>query len=231
MARLLSLPDGIGIAAITPINGPGARSSGRNTSVTGQETTFAAPTDRVEFELVFAPATDARARAQRGAVISLMSGANAMRIPLIDPDRRKFPDLYSVPFSNGATFFNGVKFAPSPRLIRTQTSPAGSSIVKLVGSEAGAQDLEVGEQIGFVDHYGWYMVLGKVPGSGSNYYVWPRLRKALTTNDYCTLRPVIVAKTMPGGFALGRGQLTTEGQSVQLVEVLDSEVRAYFRDM
>ena len=230
MTRLLSLPVGVGVGAISLINGPGARSSGRNTAVTGRETTFASPSDRVEFELSFAPTVKDRARSQRGAMLSLMSGANAMRIPLIDPDRRVFADLTSTTFSDGSTFSNGSTFSAGTPLVPTQPVAKGSNIMKLVGSAYGAQDLTFGEIVGFVGHFGWYWVLGNVPGSKSNYFIWPRLRKAVTASDYCTLQPVIVARTMPGGFSIARGPLSTEGQSVQLFEVLDEEVDAYYRD-
>jgi hypothetical protein len=75
-------------------------------------------------------------------------------------------------------------------------------------------------------HLGLYIVT-QVHEPG-RYRIWPPLRKAITTDDFATLNPVLVMRLEgEAGAPMPRGAASASGLSVTLVEVEDPDVRAY----
>jgi hypothetical protein len=67
--------------------------------------------------------------------------------------------------------------------------------------------------------------------STGKYRIWPRLRKAITATDYATLTPTLAMRPLgQSAITMKRGLVSTEGQSITLVEVFDYDVREYFGD-
>ena len=81
----------------------------------------------------------------------------------------------------------------------------------------------------FPDHLGLYVVTEVI--AAGQYRVWPPLRKAVSTNDYATLYPVMAMRLESENSAnLPRDARNTSGASMTLVEVFEYDVDTYFGD-
>lgn len=237
MARLLTWPHGLwGIDSVTPVSGPAARNSGANTAMDGAEQTFEGIGDIVALELGLS-AKNGRvgARFERGIITGLHNGANAMRLQFNDPDIMTPAEAGIVgafeeqDWSNGEPWSNGEGWAPSyPVVPVTAPAAADSGTIRLSGQYWG-HSLNLGDYLGFFPfHFGLYMVTEVIaPGQ---YRIWPRLRKALTTDDFATLHPTLVMRPVAQTRAPARDLVKTSGGSLTLVEVIDPYVRQYFTD-
>jgi hypothetical protein len=91
-------------------------------------------------------------------------------------------------------------------------------------------NLGEGDYIGFGPVYFGLHLITQVYSDG-HYKVWPPIRKNLTTNDWATLNPVMAMRLeSEDAGPIGRGNVWAEGLSATFVEVLDADVRAYFKD-
>ena len=230
--RLLSFPE-LQATAVTPISGPNARNSGANTASDGGEQTFDTLGDVVAVRVAFPPRIGAGARRERGAMTALLSGANALRFDCPDPDRMSVVEAGgstngALNWTDGNSWSDGTQWqAGYPEVAVAIAAALDDGIVNLADQYWG-YNLGYGDVIGFTPfHFGRYMVT-EVLDEGE-YRIWPRLRKAITTATFATLRPV--AAMRPAGrdaVSLGRGLSSTEGQGVTLVEVFDYYVRDYY---
>lgn len=236
MARLLTWPHGLwGIDDVKPINGPNARSSGSTTAQDGSEQTRSGIGDVVALELRLSAKNGLiGARLQRGLMLGLHSGANAMRLQFNDPDIMTPAEAGIVgafaeqDWSNGQPWSNGEGWAPSYPVVPVAASAAVDTGVVTLANEFWGYTLGLGDYIGFFPfHFGLYCVTEVI--DEGQYRVWPRLRKALTTDDYATLHPTLVMQAIGPTPAPGR-DLSATGGSLTLKEVIDPYVRSYFTD-
>jgi hypothetical protein len=234
MARLITFPDGLWQTSVTWTNGPNVRNSGSNTAQDGSEQTFEGIGDLVSLQLDMQPIQGQPARRERGTLTALMGGANAMRWTFVDADRMSLeeaglePPFQQQPWSNGLRWTSKRGWRPAPPIVHLAAPAAvGDGIISLT-DEWWGWELGLGDYIGFFPfHFGLYMIT-EVQGLGV-YRIWPRLRKAVTPNDYASLTATLVMRpTSRDAYNLKRDAATTSGQSVSLVEVLDNYARDYF---
>lgn len=241
MARLISLDDA-GITAFAPISGPMARNSGSNTAQDGSEQVFEGVGDVVALGVEFNHKRGAGAREQRGRMFGAHGGANAFRLTLFDPDMISpaeagldVPDhvgwtgLADLPWGNGHDWSSGCGWALSAPTVPVAAPAAYDGGIVRLGDAFWGHTLPLGSYFGFFPfHFGLYCVTEVLePGA---YRIWPRLRKALTTDDFATLHPVIVVRPRPGVLPPRRGLSVTDQFSAELVEVIDPYVRKQFAD-
>lgn len=222
------------IAEVTWLSGPNVRGSGANTAMDGTEQTFGTVGDVVSFRLDFAVRQDMAARRSRGFLTALGGGANAFRFTYVDADRMAFEEGgLTGPFepqswSNGEFWANATPWRVNfPTIAVAAAAVKDAGIVKLSSAFWGHR-LGIGDFIGFFPfHFGLYMVTEVItPGE---YRIWPRLRKAITSNDFCTLSPTLVMKaSSPEVASWKRNAEVTSGMSLSLSEVIDPYVRAYY---
>lgn len=231
--RLVSPPVGIGVVSIEPLSGPRTVGAGQSQSIGGFVQTVAAPFGLWRFQFSFRPMRDSDFRRYRGWITSLHGGANATRWDFYDPDMLKRKDIGLEPSSgdlwaDGEPWANGVSWsATMPNVSLAEPAAFNASEVALSDVFWGHQ-LQVGDYLGFFPLYlGLHMVTEEL-GDG-RYRIWPPLRKALTTEDFATLHPVL-AMRLEGEEAAtaGRGLQVAEGLTVTMVETLDYDVREYF---
>lgn len=232
MPRLLPDPQ-FTISELEWLTGPNARNSGSTTAMDGSEQTFSSYGDGVAFRVTLRIAQGVLARRQRGYLTAL-PGGNAFRFKYIDGDIMKPVEAGIVgpygsqAWSNGEPWSNGLGWAPSYPVVPVTASAAfDMGIVKLSDAYWGHR-LGMGDHIGFMPfHFGLYTVTEVI--DDGEYRIWPRLRKALTTDDFCTLHPTLVVKPMNRESATWtRNPSYQEGASLSLVEVHDYYVRDYY---
>lgn len=235
-ARLLSFPIGLPITKIEPLSGPRTVQSGSTQSVGGFVQTVASPFGMLKFRMNFGPMRGVEARRYRGWITALHGGANATRVPWLDGDNLSDAEAGIVggmspkQWSNGMPWSNGQYWSGSyPIVPIAQQSAIGDTVIHLQDEFWGAS-LGYGDQIGFTPfHFGLYMVTEVI--DAGIYRIWPPLRKALTTDDFATLRPVLAMRLESEDSAsAARGPAFIDNASVTLVEVLDYDVRDYWTD-
>lgn len=234
MARLLSYPVGLGITDLKMLSGPQAVGSGMSQSLSGSEQTFGSPFGAVKFSLTFQPMQGRLERHHRGWITALNGGANATRYTFIDGARRS-PDEAAIsgPFegqawSNGLPWSNGKNWGASyPSVAVAGLVALGGTVVPL-SPEFWGHDLDIGDYVGFFPLYFGMHIVTEVLAPG-RYRVWPPLRKALTTSDFCTLTPTLAVKLTGGDVAtLGRDASAASGLTAEFTEVFDYDVKSYF---
>jgi len=226
MARLLDWPSEVGIRGMTPLSGPRAVGAASSESLAGYVQTVAAPFGLWRWQLTIPPLKGEAYRRYRGMVLALHGGANAVRVQFYDPDG--IHRYQYVPFSSGVPWFNGATFASlaeTPAI--AEAAAVDTSEVKLADEFWGHQ-LGMGDGIGFTPlHFGLYWVTEVI--AAGHYRVWPPLRKAITTDDYATLLPVMAMRLQGEGAAPLSRELETAGQtSITMIEVDHRDVIEYF---
>lgn len=235
MARLLNWPVGLGFVSMSRLAGPRVRGEATE-SIGGAVQTTASVFGVQEWQFEMPAMQGQAARAWRGLVTALHGGANAVRVPFWDLDRRlpieagttTTGDYAVVPWSNDEPFSNGQGWRSDyPSVTVAAAAAKDTSIIQLTGG-FWSQTLGMGERIGFGPlHFGVYEVTEVI--SPGTYRVWPILRKALSVGDLATLKPVM-AMRLKGLNAANdfRGLDAATGLSITLVEVPDDVVRRAF---
>lgn len=244
MVRLLSPPRDLPITSVEPLSGPRSVKSGATSSVGGFVQNVASPFGLWRLQITFAAMRKTIFRRYRGWVSALHGGANATRWDYWDPDmmspRETGIDVppridwvttgHAKNWSNGAPWSNGQGWQMTPPTVSVAASAAKDDTVISLGSTFWGHGLDIGDYLGFLPfHLGLYVVTEVIePGT---YRIWPPLRKAITPNDFATLRPTLAMRLESEEAAsAGRGLVVAEGLSVTLMEVLDYDVRDYFAD-
>lgn len=244
MARLLSPPVDLPVVSVEPLSGPRAVNAGVSTTVGNFVQTVSSPFALWRWQVSFAAMHQALFRRYRGWVTALHGGANATRWDFWDPDmmspretgidvspRARWTDTgHEQNWSNGLPWSNGQGWQMTPPTVSVAASAAKDDTVISLGSTFWGHGLDVGDYLGFFPfHLGLYLVTEVIdPGT---YRIWPPLRKAITPDDFATLRPTLAMRLESEEAAsAGRGLVVAEGLSVTLVEVLDYDVRDYFAD-
>lgn len=240
MPRLLSDSDGFaGVTGFSWLSGPNARNSGSTTAMDGSEQTFDAYGDVVALEFTLNVKRDVAARRQAG-VLTALRGGNAMRLRFFDPDMMKpyeaginvserydWTNLPTENWSNGMPWSNGAGWALSAPVVPVAASAGFDTGIVRLGSAFWGHQLGLGDIVGFFPfHFGIYTVTEVI--DDGEYRIWPRLRKALTSEDFCTLHPTIVMRPVMNTLPPGRGLAHTDAATVSLVEVTDYYVRDYY---
>lgn len=235
MARLLNWPVGLKTIAREPLSGPRVVSGGSTTSIDNFSQTFAAPFGLWRFRFSLPPMRGELARRYRGWITALHGGANATRVTLCDWDglskaQRGISGELNQPWSNGAPWSNGQPWHDyAPIVAVTAPSALDEDVVHLADTAWG-HALDFGDQLGFSPfHLGLYMVTEVFqPGT---YRIWPPLRKAITTDDFATLKPVLAMRLESEDAATAaRGAAFIGNATVTMVEVHDYDVRDYWTD-
>lgn len=240
MARLLDWVGGLRLVGIQRLSGPRAVGAAASESVTGRVQTVASVFGVWRYQLSIGLMRDGLLRKYRGLVTALHGGANAVRVPFVDPDVMSWQEAgvnlpcwapEAVPFDNGQNFDNGRPWQLSrPDVAVAAQSTKGATIIHMVDEHWG-HGLQGGEWIGFYPfHFGKYEIT-QVFDEPGRYRIWPPLRKAVGAGDYATLHPVMAMRLDGEGAAtVGRGAVVAEGMTMTLIEVEDADVRDYFAD-
>lgn len=242
MARLLSWPAGVRYISLEPLSGPRTIGAGSSESISGFAQTVASPFGLWRWRFGFPLLKGEAFRRYRGVVAALHGGANALRVPIYDPDKPTNANALGAGNVNGVQW-TGVAgdsswFVPStgvPWAHSTPTVPLVNALavgdVNIVLPETyWGHTLNVGDYISFGPVYFGLHVITQVYSDG-NYKIWPPVRKALTVNDWATLDPIVAMRLeSEEAGSTARGQWYSEGTTLTLVEVEDADVRAYFAD-
>lgn len=237
MARLLDWP-GFRVVAWQPLSGPRTVGASSNESVTGFVQTVSSAFGGWRWQLTLEPLKGRSFRLYRGMVAALNGGANAVRVPFCDPDGLSWADagmnITAEEIREGTPWFSGLPWANSenwgasrPWVTIAADAAEGDSIVNLA-DEFWGHTLIGGEWIGFSPlHFGLYVITEVL--SAGQYRIWPPLRKAIDTDGYATLRPVMAMRLEAENSATAsRGAVRADAPTLTLVEVQDADVRDYF---
>lgn len=244
MARLLDWPTGLRLTSYQRLTGPRSVGAASTESIEGFVQTVSSPFGVWRYQLSLESMRRAKHRLYRRMVTALHGGANAVRVPFCDPDGLSFAEagvdispseiINGVPFENGLPFSNGANWSVSrPPVAVAEDAAVGDTEIVLENQHWG-HTIEAG-WIGFFPlHFGKYEITEVIePG---RYRIWPPLRAALDAvvddvGSYSTLYPVL-AMRLEGESAgtVQRGVGLSEGNSLTLIEVEDSDARAYFAD-
>lgn len=235
MARLVSWPVGLSANAREPLSGPRAVSGGSTNSIGNFTQTFASPFALWRIRFSFPPMRGQLARRYRGWITSLHGGANATRVPLCDWDglskaQRGVSGELQQSWSNGEPWGNGQSWQGYAPIVAVSAAASLDDDTVSLADTSWGHGLDIGDQIGFTPlHFGVYMVTEVI--NDGEYRIWPPLRKALTTDDFATLRPTIAMRLESEDAAsANRNAAFIENASVTLVEALDADVRTYWVD-
>lgn len=235
MPRLLSWNAPVQMSRVTWLDGPAVISATGGSTVGGFHQVVTGVGDLVSFRLALGPKEGMLARRERGVLTALHNGANAARLTFHDGDGLSpkeagiVGDFVGQPWSNGMPWSNGKLWRPGYPVVKLAAdAQRDDSVVKISDSFWG-HHLGMGDFLSFMPFYfGMHIVIQVIkPGQ---YRLWPRLRKAFTTADCATLSPVMAVRVRPGSVTLSRAANQTEGQSVDLIEVPDYDVRDYYLD-
>jgi len=229
MARLLAMPCLPARTEVEPISGPNARNSGANTVADGSEQTFDHVGDVVALRLPTNALEGRQARRERGWMTAFLGGANATRIDFLDADRMTTAEaggIVSGAWTEGA-WTEGAWGEWLPRVPLAVAASFNAGTIRLTDRDWG-HALGIGDYVGFEPfHFGLYAITAVIaPG---HYRIWPRLRKALTADDFATLTPVLAMRPI-APVRQTRGLAFTEPATIDLVEVFDYHARAHFGD-
>lgn len=236
MGRLVSWPDGLRANFREPLSGPRAVGASITQAASGFMQTSGAAFGLWRWRFQFPPIRMQMFRRYRGWVTSLHGGANATRVPFCDWDGLTTADAgVDAPnwkgnqtWGNGHPWGNGRPWGGgTPSVALASSADRGAFVVRLTDPFWGHR-LGVGDLFGiFPFHFGLYMVT-EVIGPGE-YRIWPPLRKAVTPEDFATLRPTLAMRLeSEDGANAPRSASFAEGLSVTLIETLDYDVRDYF---
>lgn len=238
MARLINWPNGLRANFREPLSGPRTVNAGVTTSVGNFVQTTGSPFGLWRWRFSFPPIRGQLFRRYRGWVTALHGGANATRVPFCDWDGLTAQQAGTTlqnykggqPWGNDMPWSNGHNWSNTPPIVPVASTAARDDTVISLGPAYWGHALDYGDLFGFMPFsFGLHMVTEVIePGQ---YRVWPPLRKAITTDDYATLRPVLAMRLESEDAANApRGAAFADGLSVTLVEVPDYTARQWFAD-
>ncbi len=110
MARLIPWASGIRYASLAPLSGPRSIGSGGSQTIGGYTQTVASPFGLWRWQFGFAPLRGAGLRRYRGMIAALHGGANAVRVPIYDPDIMPYTRAQMLG-AEGLPVVRGIEFA------------------------------------------------------------------------------------------------------------------------
>jgi hypothetical protein len=235
MARLLPFVD-VPVVSQRPLAGPEAVGASSSTSIGNFTQSVASAFGGWVWEFVFPPMEGEEYRHFRGWLVAQQKGANASRWQMTDRDLMQkaragvAAGAGNMPWSNGMKWSNGMRWGFTyPNVVVAAAASKEATIITLDTAFWGRK-LKWGDRIGFFPlHFGLYQVTAEL-GEGQ-YRIWPPLRKAITTDDFATLYPVLAMRLMIQDFEYPvEEQVHTVGATVRMIEVFDADVRQYFAD-
>ena len=228
--RMVDYPVGLPFSGLTPVGGPSVL--GATESDTAYVQTVVNPFGVWRFQADFTPMKGRMARAFSTLSASALAGANCFRFPFWHFDEPGFAELgiavpgrCEVPWSNGEPWSNGHGWQVGKPIVPvTAASAKGGGTITL--------DLTLWNGVipaffGLVGHFAVYSMIGVAERNGdvATLRVWPPVRRAVTTDDYATLRPVLAAKIAgPQGAPWSRPTEMLSGARLDMVEVPDEVV-------
>ena len=234
------MPTGLYPRTMEPLSGPRTVGASTNTSIGNFTQSVSSPFAAWRWRFTFPASIGANFRRYRGWVTALHGGANATRVPFYDPDMMTLREAgitaakdqlrFGMPWSNGAPWSNGKSWGlTAPNVAMAASAAADATIIRLANFAWGRR-LGMGDYIGFFPfHFGLYTITEE-RGDGE-YRIWPPLRKALTTQDFATLYPVLAMRLESEEAATAsRGLAVADEATVTLIEVFDYDAREYFAD-
>lgn len=236
MARLLSWPIGLGLSEFEWLSGPQTVGATTSSSIEEFIQTTASPFGLLKFRATFRSMQENMERRHRGLMVALHGGANAVRArwrygaTLSHAEAGVPAEVGNIRWGNGERWSNGRGWRTDlPDVAVAAGAGVDGTIISLAGDFWG-HSLNIGDVIGFWPlHLGWYFVT-EVLELGT-YRIWPRLRKAISADDFATLRPTMAVRLAgPDGFSMARSPALVDGATATFIEVLDADVRAYFAD-
>lgn len=234
--RMVPFPVGLPITALTPQGGPLVL--GSTTSGTRKTQVVVDPTGGLwSFTLEVAKMKGPMARAFSQLSVALHGGANCCRVPFFDPDEPSFREMginvsdnydqQYVSWSNGEFWSNGKPWRIGKPLATIAAASAKNSGTITIDTTAWGGVLPT--FFGIVGHFAVYCVTGSTfSGNVATCRVFPPVRRAITTTDYATLRPVMAAQlTGPSGAPWSRDASAMSGAQLDIIEVPDEVVLNY----
>lgn len=241
MARLLSWPIGLGKIAYQRLTGPRATGAASSESLAGFVQTVSSVFGSWRYQISLQAMKGRKLRLYRGLETALHGGTNAVRVPFNDPDIMSFAEAGitavaegetnpEASWSNGKPWSNDENWQVSRPCVSISVAAAEADTTITLADEYWGHGLLGGEWIGFFPfHFGKYEITQVI--DDGNYRIWPPLRKSLTTESYATLNPVMAMRLeSEAGGTVQRGLVASEGNTLTLTEVQDSDVRDYFGD-
>ncbi|MCF6371045.1 hypothetical protein [Rhizobium halophilum] len=237
MARLLPFID-VPLTSQRPLSGPESVNPSQGTTIGNFTQTVASPFGGWAFEFNFHPMQGDQYVRFRGWLWALQRGANATRWQMTERDKMSPARAGvssalggAVAWSNGQMWSNNRPWKLTYPNVKVAAAAAVDTTIINLADEYWGRRLRWGERIGFFPfHFGMYQVTEDF-GDG-RYRVWPPLRKAITTDDYATLYPVLVLQMMVSQEMEypSEDAALTIGASVRMFEAFDYDVRDYFTD-
>jgi hypothetical protein len=210
--------------------------------VTQSETAFVQgvfdPFGLWQFEMEIAPMYGGMARAFTRLSASAAGGANCFRVPFVDSQEPSHEELgLTFPlgrdrrfcrWEGGQAWSNGLPWlSGKPVVPVTAASAKDSGTITLNISDWNGV---LPTFFGIVGHFAVYAITGVTSEVGDEVTVrvWPPVRKAITTSDYATLRPVLACRLSSGnGAPWTMKREIVDGAKLLVTEVPDEVVRAY----
>lgn len=233
--RMVDFPVGLPIRTQRPLGGPGVL--GQTQSETEKTQVVTSPFgDLIRWEVTCPPMKGRQARAFKTLAAAANSGANCFRMELCDFDEPGFDELgldistapyVKVPLSNGEALSNGELLTLGKPLADIVAASAKNSGTVTIDASAWGGVLPT--WFGIVGHFAAYFITGAVfNGDIATCRVWPPVRRAITTGDFATMRPVVAMQVIgEGGAPWSRQIEVQDGMQISMQEVLDEIVRTY----
>lgn len=234
MMRRIIWPINVPPVRITPLGGP--KSLGFTESVTSDIQTVQQPYGLLRYQFDFPSLRGRYAADVMGWIAAMEDGANWSGVPCLFPSTPGWRDLglqlppARIPWSNGQPFDNGQYWSPSKPIATVAANAAIDAREVQINVTNWNGNIWRGFQIGFApEHFGMYIVQEvSLAGNIATCRIWPRLRKAVTTTDLVTLKPVVAVRNLPGSSSAGqRVGRHVDGISITFVEVPNDIIEAY----
>lgn len=231
--RMVSYPVDLPFTSLTPSGGPTVL--GATESDTAFVQTVVNPFGLWRFQVDFPAMKDRWAREFKRLSVAALGGANCFRFPFWDFDEPGFKELgltapqsCKVLWSNGEPWSNGQPWTVGKPLALVAAASAKDTAT--ITLDLTNWNGVVPSFFGIVGHFAVYAVIGvqSQTGNVATLRVWPPVRRAVTAEDYATLRPVMAARIAgPSGASWSRQVETMGGSRLDMVEVPDETVLNY----
>lgn len=228
--RMIDYPVGLVFTSNAPTGGP--QQIGATESATSFVQNALNPFGVWKFQVDYPALKGAMARAFTTLTASHLAGTNCFRFPFRHLDEPGFRELgiptppgYTVPWESGQPWAHGEPWKMSKPIVPvTSASAKGAATISL---DVTLWNGIVPSFFGIVGHFAVYSQIGvrRRDGNLVELRVWPPVRRAITIDDYATLRPILAARVDgPSGAVGARDAMRMRGNRINMIEVLDETV-------